>query len=359
MTEVTALHKYPCPACGADAEWNPSKHALICPFCGTNSPAEFKEDASGITENDLLTALKAIPADQKGWEVTKKSVRCQNCNAISIFDPAHVAQRCDFCGSPALLAIEDQKSPITPSALLPFNIPEPKVRETMRDWYGSHWFAPNALGGKALTDTVRGVYLPYWTFDAQAAGQWQAESGTYYYTENDKGEREQHTQWSYASGAVDNFFDDILVPASKGVHPKLLADLEPFPTTGKELKPYDPGYLSGWVVEQYQIDLLAAAKDSRDRMEAALRAMCASQVPGDTYRNLTVSSSYTAQTFKHVLLPVWLLTYDYGAKSFQVAVNGYTGKITGEYPLSWIKVTLAVLAALIVVLILFSLSGKH
>jgi hypothetical protein len=359
MSEVTALHKYPCPACGADAEWNPGKHALICPFCGTNSPAEFKEDASGITENDLQGALNVIPKDNKGWEATKKSVRCQSCNAISIFDPAHVAKRCDFCGSPSLISVEDQASPITPSALLPFNFAESKVRETMRDWYGSHWFAPNALGNKALTDTVRGVYLPYWTFDAQVAAQWQAESGTYYYTENDKGEREQHTRWSSVSGALDHFFDDTLVPASKGVHPKLLADLEPFPTTGKELKPYDPGYLSGWLVEQYQIDITAAAQEARDSMDGTMRNLCSAEVPGDTQRNLVVNADYSAQTFKHILLPVWLLTYDYGAKSYQVAVNGYTGKITGEYPLSWIKVTLAILAAFIVVLILFSMSGKH
>ena len=358
MSEVTALRTFPCPACGAEAEWNPAKNALVCPYCSTVSPAEFKEDPAAVQESDLLAALKSIPDDQRGWEAAKKSVRCQNCNAISIFDTTRVAQRCDFCGSPSMIAVDDVKAPITPSAVIPFMVAETKVRETIRDWYGSHWFAPNTLGTKALTDTVRGIYLPYWTFDAQVQAQWEAESGTYYYVENDKGERVQQVRWQPCSGALENFFDDILVPASRGVHPDLLAKVEPFPTTDGSLKPYDPGYLSGWVVEQYQIDLMAAAQDSRNRMDGAVHNMCASQVPGDTYRNLQINADYSALTFKHVLLPVWLLSYDYGASSYQVVVNGITGKIAGEYPLSWIKVAITAVIILIIVLIIASLNQR-
>ena len=133
----------------------------------------------------------------------------------------------------------------------------------------------------------------------------------------------------------------------------MLEKLQPFPTT-TDLLPYDPGYLSGWVVEQYQIDLIQAAQDSRGRMDNSLRSQCTAQIPGDTSRNLQIAPQYSAQTFKHVLLPVWLLSYTYGAKSFQVAVNGATGKITGEYPLSWVKITIAVLIVLIILGIFFA-----
>jgi hypothetical protein len=152
-------------------------------------------------------------------------------------------------------------------------------------------------------------------------------------------------------------FDDVLVPASKGVHPKLLEELQPYPTT-TDLVPYDPGYLSGWVVEQYQIDLIHAAQDSRDRMDSRLRDECARQVPGDTHRNLQISPKFSAQTFKHTLLPVWLLTYNYGSKTYQVAVNGSTGKITGEYPLSWIKIAIAIIIGLIILFFLIN-NGSH
>lgn len=356
MAEVTALNKFPCPACGGEAVWNSAKHKLICPYCGTESEAELKSDGSLIEENDLTLALRSIPDDQRGWEASKKSVKCQSCQAISVFDSARVAQRCDFCGSSAMIDVDDIKAPIRPAGLLPFTVPDTQVREQIRQWYGSHWFAPNNLKSKALTDTLHGIYLPYWTFDAQVHADWTADSGTYYYTRNSKGESQRRVRWTPASGSLDHFFDDLLVPASRGVHEQLLRQIEPFPTTQK-LIPYDPGYISGWVVEQYQIDLLASAQASRTRMNDAVRIMCSQAVPGDTQRNLQVRAEYSGQTFKHILLPVWVLTYNYGSKSYQVTVNGSTGKIGGEYPISWVKVMLVVIGVLILIL-LFALANS-
>ncbi len=346
MPEVTAISKFACPACGAEAVWTPSKKALVCPYCSTVSPAELKADGTLIEENDLVSALRSIPDDQRGWAAKRKTVKCQSCHAISVFDEKRVAQRCDFCGSPSIMAMEDMGAPIRPGSQLPFKVPETQVREDIRRWYGSHFWAPNALGQKALTDTLHGMYLPYWTFDAHAECPWQAEAGHYYYTTNSKGQRTRHTRWEYAAGHVSTDFDDVLVPASKGVHTNLLEQLQPFPTT-TDLLPYDPGYLSGWVVEQYQIDLIQGAQNSRQRMDALLRAQCIAQIRADTHRNLQMSPDYSAQTFKHILLPVWLLSYTYGTKTYQVAVNGSTGKITGEYPLSWVKITIAIIIVLI------------
>lgn len=353
-SELTAIQKFACPACGAEAVWTPSKRALVCPYCGTESAAELKADGSLVMEQDLMTALQSLGPDQRGWEAKKKTVRCQSCQAISVFDPTRVAQRCDFCGSPSLLDVEDSGSPVKPMGLMPFQVAEGKVREDIRRWYGSHFWAPGNLGSKALTDRLHGIYLPFWTFDAQADCPWEAEAGYYYYVKGRDGKSERRTRWESASGRVEHFFDDMLVPASKGVHAKLLEEVSPFPTTA-ELKPYDPGYLSGWVVEQYQIDLEAAAKDSRGRMMNALESMCSAEVPGDTQRGLRIAPVFDHTTFKHVLLPVWLLTYQYGAKTFQVAVNGYTGKVAGEYPISWVKVMVAVVLGLLALAIILSL----
>ena len=90
--EVSAQRKFPCPACGAEAEWNPAKQMLVCPFCGTQSKAEIKSDGTLVEESDLISGLRAIPEDQRGWAAEKKTVRCQSCNAISVFDATRVAQ---------------------------------------------------------------------------------------------------------------------------------------------------------------------------------------------------------------------------------------------------------------------------
>ncbi len=352
MPEVQALQKRPCPECGGDTEWNPAKQALVCPYCGTVVPGQPSAEGGAVVEHDLAQALREVGDEARGWKADKISVKCQSCQAISVIDRDRAAQRCEFCGSPSIQPYEETKDPVRPESLLPFKVADTTVRDRIRQWYRTRWFAPNRLKKAALTDTLKGVYLPYWTFDAQAFAQWTAESGYHYYvTEtyrdsngNTQTRQVQHTRWVPSSGQLRHFFDDTLVPGSVGVEQDLLRGIEPFPTT-KDLVPYDPGYIRGWVVERYQVDLGRAANTSREMMDAQLRTLCAQQVPGDTYRNLQVQAQYSNRTFKHVLLPVWLLTYTLGSRVFQVLVNGFTGTIAGRRPYSWIKITLAVLAA--------------
>jgi hypothetical protein len=367
MPEATAQKKFSCPSCGGESQWNPAKKALVCPFCGTVSPANVELTATGgevIVEHDLVAALRGIPDSARGWQADRVSVKCQSCQAISVFDPKNIGQRCDFCGSTALVPYQEIKEAFRPESVLPMKIPDHQVRDSIRQWYGSRWFAPNALKSAALTDTVKGLYIPYWTFDAQVHAEWTAESGYYYYeTEtyrdangNTQTRQVQRVRWVPSSGALDHFFDDELVPASRGVQPEMLRQVEPFPTT-TDLVPYNAGFLSGWVVERYQIDLVAAAQAAREEMDGEMENLCAAEVPGDTHRNLNVNADYSGQTYKHILVPIWLLTYNYGGRNFQVIINGYTGTIAGKYPKSWIKITLAVAGGLILFLIIASMIG--
>ena len=314
-SERIAIGKHPCPECGGDLEWNASKQALVCPYCGTVapwSPAEAGDLGDLIVEHDLLTALNDPIAD-KQWDAQKVEVKCQ--------------------------------------------ISDGQIRDAIRKWYGTRWFAPNKLKRAALTDTLHGIYLPYWTFDAHVDAQWTADAGHYYYvteTYTQNGQRRtrqvRKVRWVPASGRLAHFFDDELVPATTGVHAALLRQVEPFPTT-TDLKPYSPEFVRGWTVERYQVDLRRAADLNMTSMEGQTRSLCSAQVPGDTQRNLQVSSRYQGRTFKHILVPVWLVSYTYGSRNFQILANGHTGKIAGERPWSWVKILFAVMAALIILLI--------
>ncbi len=363
-TEVTARAKFPCPACGAQAEWNPAKQKLVCPFCGTESPYQVNPATGAIEEIDLVKTLRELPDDLRGWHTERRSVRCQNCRAVMVFDPTRVGQNCEFCGSPALVDYAETKDPITPQSILPFKVTQPQIRDQIRRWYASKWFAPNALTRRALVDTIHGVYLPYWTFDAQATCPWRAEAGHYYYTTEtyrDSSGRSQtrqvqHVRWEPASGRIEHFFDDEPVPGSQGVRIDLLKRIEPFPTT--DLVPYDTAMLSGFVVEHYQVVLIDAAQHSIDQMTEQLRSMAAGAVPGDTYRALEIFPEFGGRTFKHILVPVWIMTYTYGAKTYQVLANGYTGKLDGVYPLSRWKVFFAIVFALIAVMIFLYIAGQ-
>jgi hypothetical protein len=361
---IAAVEKYPCAACGAQAEWNPSRQMLVCSFCGTAAPFSVDDKTGALIEHDLVKALREVPDAERGWLEAKRTVQCQSCKAVSVFDPARVGQNCEFCGSPKLLDYNEIRAPIRPQGILPFKVDQGKVREQIRGWFATKWIAPSDLKRRGMVDRVQGVYIPYWTFDAQVVCPWEADAGHYYYTTEEYRDSQgkvqtrqvRHTRWTPASGQIEHYFDDVPVAGTHGVHTHLLRQVEPFAT--KELVGYETAYLSGFVVEHYQVVLFDAAEQSQQSMHDQLTQMCAAEVPGDTYRNLRIHPSYSGQTFKHVLVPIWMLTYNYGPKVFQVIVNGYSGKMAGEYPKSIWKILLLIFVVLVVALIAAMLSDQ-
>ena len=361
---IAAVKKYPCAACGAQAEWSPSKQMLVCSFCGTEAPFSVDDQTGALVEHDLVKALREIPDSERGWLEAKRTVQCQSCKAVSVFDATRVGQNCEFCGSPALLDYQEIRAPIRPQGILPFKVDQGKVREQIRRWFGSKWMAPSDLKRRAMVDRVTGLYIPYWTFDAEVHCPWEADAGHYYYTteryRDSKGRsqtrRVRHVRWEPAAGEVRHFFDDEPVPGTQGLRHDLLKKIEPFATA--ELVPYDTAFLSGFVVEHYQVVLVDAAARSHDSMVGQLRQMASSQVPGDTQRNLQIHPQFSGRTFKHVLLPVWVLSFTYRAKIYQVLVNGYSGTIAGDYPLSPWKVFFLIVAIVIAVLIVILFSQE-
>ncbi|MBA3477768.1 MAG: TFIIB-type zinc ribbon-containing protein, partial [Lautropia sp.] len=232
--------KRPCPECGADLEWSPERQSLACAYCGTvlpRSPARMADPADAVADQDLEAALRD-PSLARGWGDDRREVQCQSCQAISVFVDGRVAQRCDFCGSPSIIAHEEHGDAITPQSILAFKYDEGQIRERIRTWYGSRWFAPSRLKSAALTDTLHGVYLPYWTFDAQVFAQWRADAGYFHYesqavrsaTGQTEARQVQRVRWEPVAGSLEHFFDDVLVPGTHGVHPRLLGRIEPFPT---------------------------------------------------------------------------------------------------------------------------------
>ena len=104
----------------------------MCPFCGTESPYRIDRSTGTVVENDLVAALRDLPDDQRGWQSDRRSVQCQSCRAVMVYEAGRVGQNCEFCGSPALVAYEEIKSPIRPQGVLPFRIDRNQARDTIR-----------------------------------------------------------------------------------------------------------------------------------------------------------------------------------------------------------------------------------
>jgi hypothetical protein len=355
MTDIAALDKHACPACGAQAGWNPTTQKLVCAFCGTESPYQIDRETGRVQEMDLTSALRNLPDAERGWLTDRRSVQCGSCRAVMVFESARVGQN-DY---------SEIKAPIAPVGVLPFTIDHHTVRDRIRAWWRSKWLAPSRLSRSALVDTVRSLYIPYWTFDAAVHCPWDAEAGHYYYVavpgRDAKGRpvirQERRTRWEAAAGVVDHTFDDEPVPGTQGLPLDLLRQVEPFPTQQHAL-PYDTAFLAGHVVEHYKVVLIDAAQQAQEQMQAKLQILCARQIPGDTYRNLQIHPVFAGRTFKHVLVPVWLLSYTYGRRTFQVIANGFTGAIAGRYPYSPWKIAALVALGVIVVAVLLTIAAN-
>ena len=364
--EVRSLERHVCPECGGKGEWSAAKGQLVCPYCGT----EFTRVApppppDSIAEHDLERMLAELGEEAGTVDTANRRVQCTHCHAVLVRGGKMVAQHCDFCGSPELLDYQDIDSPLQPESLLPARISKESAYHALKKFLASKWFAPNDLKRRNLVDRIRRIYLPYWTFDAAAECPWTAQSGTYYWeTVRSRGSdgktrtrRVRKTRWRPARGHVSTWFDDIAISGSRGLNPKILERIEPFPT--KDLVPYETRYVSGWQVEQYQVPLSDAARLGRGTMESLLREMCAREIPGDTYRSLAIHPEFSRRTFKHILVPLWLLSYRYRGTIRQGATNAVTGKTYAEFPVSAWKVTFVViLAVAIVALIAFLVAGS-
>jgi hypothetical protein len=244
---------------------------------------------------------------------------------------------------------------VRPEGVLAFTIDRNTAIGKFRHWLNALWFRPNDLKRKSTLTKVQGVYIPFWTFDSATESAWTAEAGHYYYVNAQRRQggrvvnvRERHVRWEPAAGTLEKFFDDVPVPASRGLDQDLTRDIEPFPTS--TIVPYEPAYLSGFLAEEYAVDLEEAWGRGKQRMRDEIRAACAAAVPGDTYRNLEIESSFDGIAYKNALLPVWIAAYEFGGTTYRFLVNGVTGRISGRAPFSWVKIGFVAMVIIVVVL---------
>ena len=352
--------KFPCPKCGAQLDFDAEQGTLTCAYCGHTAEVPVTQEA--IREYDLEEALKDMVSTphEMGYGGDKRSIKCESCGAVNTLDANVVSTECPFCGSNQVVPQEQVAQVVKPESLLPFQVEQAKAVALFRAWLGRGFFRPNPVKkiAKDAEARLQGVYLPFWTFDAYTSSWWNADAGYYYYVTqeywdtDDKGRRVrrtrqvQKTRWEPASGFLPLAFDDVLVPATGSVERSMVERIYPFDTGA--LVPYKPDYLSGWGAEAYSIGLKQAWVTGQDIIEGEVRVACSREVPGDTQRNLRVRTAYSNMTYKHVLFPVWLASYRYKDKVYHFLVNGQSGEVQGEAPISWIKVALVVVLVIIV-----------
>lgn len=363
-SKPAGARQFPCKNCGGPLLFIPGTSEIRCPYCGTINQIKVDEpaDQDYLKEQDYLAALEREEkgrGDRAGDMPSTEMVRCGNCNAETTLSRDRTSDNCPYCGSP--LAMQNHFSAkLNVQAVLPFVVSNDKAIQTYRDWVKSRWFAPNDFKYRATRqESMKGVYMPYWTYDSATQTWYTGQRGDAYYTTEMVPVRQQNGQmtmqprqvrrirWSPVSGNVRVAFDDVLVPASHSL-PETLADtLEPWEL--KNLKPFKQEFLSGFVTETYKLGLKDGFQNAQTRMGPIIDGAVARAIGGDEQRVTSKKSQYSNITFKHILLPVWISAYAYGGASYRFVVNAQTGQASGDRPWSVFKIAAAVIAGLLLV----------
>ncbi len=356
---------FPCEQCGSDLRYAPGQTQLSCDHCGHAQAIPAASDhslAQALGELDLSRGLSDDLPLEASADI--RTTTCPSCAAQVEFQGSDFATECPFCATPVVVDTGTQHH-IKPQALVPFALTEDQARGAMVAWMGGLWFAPNTLleyarKGRALN----GIYVPFWTFDADTSSSYSGARGTHH-TEtrarsvmvNGKSEQRSETvtrtSWTPVSGHVARGFDDVLVMGSASLPERLGNDLTPWDLSA--LTPYSPDYLAGFRAEGYTVGLADAHVKAQANMSRVIESDARRDIGGDAQRVDNVDTDWRDQTFKHVLLPVWMAAYKYNGRSYRFLVNGQTGEVQGERPYSRWKIAFAVLGVAALILTAFYL----
>ncbi|MDX1947542.1 MAG: zinc ribbon domain-containing protein [Pirellulaceae bacterium] len=365
--ESAAPSGKPCAACGTPVE----SLDKFCPACGTTNP-DFRAPIAPTRQPEASARGAAPPAAAPSTPITAEMVespltkhfKCQTCGAEVATDPHHRSYVCPFCDSTYVVEFDPAgagRQP--PEFVIGFAITHDDAQQKFKEWLRQNsWFRPGDLAVASVADKLKGVYLPFWAFTMLAQSTWRAQIGEHWYrtetyTETDskgntvtKTRQVQETEWWPLAGRHHRYYSGYLVSGSKGLPQDQALRIQPFQLPA--LKRYEPYFLAGWLAEEYSVERDDALKLCRQEFARQESANIGAFLPGDTYSGLAVQTEFSQITSDLCLLPVYILSYRYREKVYRFLLNGQTGKMAGDKPLSGTRIAIAVAAGLFVVLII-------
>jgi len=340
---------YSCPNCGANTAYDVSAGGVTCEYCGYIAPVS--ADRVGRSAQDFEFTLETLSQARQGWGTERQVLHCESCGAELSIPTGALTTTCPFCASNQVNVITTPDQTLRPRFLIPFKIPPEKTTSLAKAWLGKGWYHPESLASNVLVRRFFGLYLPFWTFNAQVDAQWRAQVGyqkteRHYNAHQKRWETRTRTVWRWQDGRVRLNIEDLLVTGSgpKRLSHRILHQLYPF--NMGDLVTYAPDFLAGWQAQAYETTLTQAWEIGKQTIRENTKAACYQQIPSSQVRNFSMSADFADESWRYILLPVYLAAYRYEGKVFQVMINGQTGAVAGSKPVAWWKVWLAIAAIL-------------
>ncbi|WP_329603729.1 hypothetical protein, partial [Nocardia seriolae] len=352
-TEMTRT--YPCSACGAQLVFDPVGQDLLCPSCGNRSPVTAPNVPVQARElGPAMAALREMQAGQSGPQVTGEwEVKCQNCGGTTGFNGSLTATRCPYCATPIQRDdVHNAPARLPVDGVVPFLVGEKQARELVDKWVSKRWFAPSNFKKYKRIGAFSSLYTVYFTYDADTASWYQGERGDDYQVrvgtdEDGDPVYETRTRWYPVAGEVGNDFADLPVLANDNLNRDRIRALEPWPV--EQARAYSPEFVAGHLCRTYDHDAEQSFPEAQQRIESAIESSVRADIGGDHQRIHELNTSWNWLAYKHLLLPIWLLTVMYMNQPYQVYINGLTGEVSGDRPWSKVKIIAAILAVLAII----------
>ncbi len=334
--------RFVCPQCGGKMVFEAGSRAVVCQYCG-HEMTLLKAMQSGamVQEHDFVVGM----ATARGHihPVGVRPFVCQGCGATFIVDRKTLSVTCAYCGSAHVVRQETLRQLIPPEAIIPFTVTYDEARRALRRWFIARKMK------RVRIAPIRGLYLPAWTFDLSGEIRW------IYYVE-----RKEPPSMTGSSSPVSIigrvkvrvreegihlvYEDDILVPASHTLPPELFA-AEAIHFALAEAVPYEEGFLADWPAEVYAIPMadasLVARRIALERARKQLRPKLAAKFEGSPEVQLD-TSDLIVESFKLILLPLWITRYRHQGTIYAIIVNGQTGNVRAQEPRGgWLRKLLA------------------
>lgn len=303
---------------------------LYCPNCGHEAPL------SGRNQEHRPAA-----------RIQVHRFDCTGCGASLTWELEAQGLRCAFCGRAELLERETVSVP-PPRLVVPFQVGREQAWSTFREWLGRGTFRPGDLRSASNVTEMRGVYLPYWAFSVECHSYWTADSNL--------APLDAHAPWAPFFGEHSQSYQHLLVPASGILFFTEIRDLGEWDLT--QAVPYAPELVREFPTEAFSVTRRTARAKAFEELEKRVRTDCTPEVPGTARRNLKINPLYTGAEAWPLLVPVWILAYEYRGRSYRFKVNGQSGKSAGSAPVSPWRLLAAFVLAVIAFFLLIWLTGE-
>lgn len=326
-----SLQEYKCPRCGGSAVFDSGLQKMKCQFCEYVYEPEEKTEAPGTSEQDNLSwDLGAGSPWKDGEAESLRSYVCNSCGGEIIGDSTTAASACPFCGNPVIMN-QQFTGALRPNLIIPFKKSREDAKKAYKEHIRNKRLLPRAFRDENHIDEIKGIYVPFWIFDAVADGTVSYEATRI--------RRWQDTTYDYTETSVFRLrrdgsaaFSAIPVDGSTKMPETLMESIEPYDVS--EAVEFKTAYLSGYLADRYDIDAEGSAPRANDRMKKSVEELFKTTISGyDGVRTENSMVHVGKGTARYALYPVWLLNTTYQGRQYTFAMNGQTGKLVGDLPI--------------------------